>query len=87
MERGAAQTASGDPLDRDAVFEELRQLIEERIRAQNDEREDYLDVRDPKVKAQIGGRNLDVRAGRVRPAEDLLKELISQRAKPSRRAK
>src|ERR1700675_1190319 len=40
-----------------------------------DEMEDYLELRDPKVKAQIRQSNLDVRAGRTRPAEALLKEL------------
>lgn len=40
-----------------------------------DEMEDYLELRDPKVKAQIRQSNLDVRAGRTRSAETLLKEL------------
>jgi antitoxin ParD1/3/4 len=38
LERGAAQAARGELLDGDAVFEELRQLIEERRRAQNEKR-------------------------------------------------
>jgi predicted transcriptional regulator len=50
-----------------------------------DEIEDYLDLRDPKVKAQIRQGNLDIRAGRVRPAEDLLKELRATAAKRSSR--
>ena len=87
LERGAAQAARGEVLDRDVVFEKLRQLIEGRSRAQNDELEDYVDLRDRKVKAQIRKGNLDVRAGRVRPAEDLLKELKPTPAKPSRRRK
>lgn len=52
-----------------------------------DELEDYLDLRDPKVKAQIRQGNLDIRAGRVRPAVDLLKELKTASAKPLRRSK
>ena len=52
-----------------------------------DELEDYLDLRDPNVKAQIRKGNLDIRAGRVRPAEDLLKELKAAALKPSRRPK
>lgn len=45
-----------------------------------DEMEDYLELRDPKVKAQIRVSNLDVRAGRTKPAEALLKTL-TRRAK------
>jgi hypothetical protein len=52
-----------------------------------DELEDYLDLRDPRVKAQIRKGNLDIRAGRVRPAVDLLKELRVVPSKPSRRSK
>jgi hypothetical protein len=51
-----------------------------------DEMEDYLELRDPKVKAQIRQSNLDVAAGRTRPAETLLKELKAP-ARPSRRSK
>lgn len=47
-----------------------------------DEMEDYLELRDPKVNAQIRQSNLDVRAGRTKPAEALLKQLT-----PRRRAK
>lgn len=50
-----------------------------------DEMEDYLELRDPKVKAQIRQSNNDVRAGRTRPAEELLHELVASSAKPSRR--
>ena len=39
-----------------------------------DEMEDYLELRDSKVKAQIRQSNLDVRAGRTRSAEILLRE-------------
>ena len=50
-----------------------------------DELEDYLELRDPEVKAQIRQSNLDIRTGRTRPAEDLLHELNANSAKPSRR--
>ena len=39
-----------------------------------DEMEDYLELRSPKVKTQIRPSNTDIRAGRTRPAEALLKE-------------
>jgi len=87
LERGAAQASRGELLDGDATFEELRQLIEERRRAQKDELQDCLDLRDPKVKAQIRQGSPDIRAGRVRPAKELLKELKATTAEPSRRAK
>jgi hypothetical protein len=51
-----------------------------------DEMEDYLELRDTKVKAQIRQSNADLRAGRVRPADALLKELKAPTAK-SRRLK
>lgn len=50
-----------------------------------DEMEDYLELRDPKVKAQIRQSNKDILAGRSRPAEALLHELVASSAKPSRR--
>jgi acyl dehydratase len=50
-----------------------------------DELEDYLELRDPEVKAQIRQSNKDVRAGRTRPAEALLHELVASSVKPSRR--
>ena len=50
-----------------------------------DELEDYLELRDPKVKAQISRSTADVRSGRTRPAEELLQELVASRAKQSRR--
>jgi hypothetical protein len=52
-----------------------------------DEMEDYLELRDPKVRAQIRQSNLDINAGRTRPAEDLFKELKAPAAKSSRRSK
>ena len=50
-----------------------------------DELEDYLELRDPKVKAKIRQSNQDIRAGRTRPAEALLHELLATSAKPSLR--
>jgi hypothetical protein len=52
-----------------------------------DEMEDYLELRDPKIKTQIRQSNLDVRAGRIRPAAALMKELNVSAPKSSRRAK
>ena len=52
-----------------------------------DELEDYLELRDPKVTAQIRQSNKDVRAGRTRPAEELLHALVASSAKPRRRSK
>ena len=52
-----------------------------------DEMEDYLESRDPKVKAQIRQSNQDIRAGRTRPADEILHELAPSAPKPSRRAK
>lgn len=55
-----------------------------------DEMEDYLELRDPKVTRQIEQSNADVRAGRTRPAEQLLAELRQKKqrsqTKPSRKA-
>jgi hypothetical protein len=51
------------------------------------ELEDYLELRDPKVNAQIRQSNLDIRAGRTRPAENLLRELKGAATKSSRRSK
>ena len=50
-----------------------------------DEMEDYLELRDAKVKSQLRQSNLDVGAGRARPAEALLKELKASVPKVSRR--
>ena len=52
-----------------------------------DELEDYLELRDSKVKAQIRQSNRDVLAGRTRPATALLPELKAPAAKSSRRTK
>ena len=40
-----------------------------------DELEDYLELQDPKVRRMIKKSNEDIRAGRTRPAEELLAEL------------
>ena len=50
-----------------------------------DELEDYLELRDPKVKAQIRQSNLDVGSGRTKPAVDLLKALKAGTPKHSLR--
>lgn len=40
-----------------------------------DELEDYLDLRDPKVKKQIAASRADAEAGRMQPASELVSEL------------
>jgi PHD/YefM family antitoxin component YafN of YafNO toxin-antitoxin module len=53
-----------------------------------DELEDYLEARDPAIRAQIEKSNADIAAGRTRPAGDLLAELRANRAaKPRPSAK
>ena len=55
-----------------------------------DELEDYLELQDPKVRRMIQKSNEDIRAGRTRPAEELLAELREEnkkRTKASRRRK
>ena len=52
-----------------------------------DELEDYLELKDARVNAQIRESNRDVKAARVRPAEELLKELVTSSAKPARTRK
>ena len=53
-----------------------------------DEMEDYLELRDPKVRAQIRQSTKDIHAGRTRPAGVLLRELAAGAAKaPQRRIK
>ena len=53
-----------------------------------EELEDYLEARDPAIRAQIKKSNADIAAGRTRPAGDLLAELRATRAaKPRRSAK
>lgn len=52
-----------------------------------DELEDYLELRDERVAAAIRHSNADLKAGRVRPAEVLLKPaLAATRARKTRRA-
>ena len=51
-----------------------------------DELEDYLEVHDPKVQAQIRKSTEEYRAGKGRPAEEFLAELLRERkAKSNRR--
>jgi prevent-host-death family protein len=40
-----------------------------------DQFEDFLDATNPRIKAQIEQSNEDIKAGRVKPIEDLLKRL------------
>lgn len=47
------------------------------------ELEDYLELRDPKVKASIAASRKDSVAGRTGPAKDLLAELKAKRVKKS----
>ena len=52
-----------------------------------EEMEDYLELRDPSVQAEIERSNEDIRAGRTRPAAQLLEEARSElsRKPPARR--
>ena len=50
-----------------------------------DEFEDYLELRDPKVRAAIAKSREEHRAGKSRPAGELLREFQARRAKPTRR--
>ena len=52
-----------------------------------DELEDYLELKDTRVNAQIRQSNRDIKAGKVRPATELLRELAGDAAKPSRMRK
>ena len=52
-----------------------------------DELEDYLELKDTRVNAQIRQSNRDIKAGKVRPATELLRELAVSAAKPSRMRK
>jgi len=55
-----------------------------------DEMEDYLDIRDPKIREDIRKSNEDYRAGRSRPAGELLADLRAEaqaRSKRKRRQK
>lgn len=44
-----------------------------------DEFEDYLELNDPKVRRAIEKSNEDIRAGRTRPARELLAELRGEK--------
>jgi PHD/YefM family antitoxin component YafN of YafNO toxin-antitoxin module len=46
-----------------------------------DELEDYLELQDPKARRDIEKSNEDIKAGRVRPARELLAELRGERKK------
>ena len=50
-----------------------------------DELEDYLEVHDPKVQAQIRKSTEEYRAGKGRPAEEFLAELLRERDAKSKR--
>lgn len=52
-----------------------------------DEFEDYLEAQDPKAQRDIARSNEDLRAGRVRPARELLAELPKARAARPKAAK
>ena len=49
-----------------------------------DEMEDYLEIHDPKIRRLIELSNEDIRAGRTRPAEELLAELRAEAKKPGK---
>jgi hypothetical protein len=46
-----------------------------------DEFEDYLEVRDPKVRAHIAKSRAEFQAGKSRPAHELLDELRTRAAR------
>jgi hypothetical protein len=50
-----------------------------------DEMEDYLEVHDPKVQAQIRKSTEEYHAGKGRPAEEFLAELLQERGATSLR--
>lgn len=54
-----------------------------------DELEDYLEMQDPTVQRAIAESNADIKAGRVRPARDLLAEFKKKdtRKRPAKRQK
>ena len=51
-----------------------------------DELEDYLELQNPNVREQIAASNEDVKAGRTRPAAELLTELKASRKPKARRS-
>jgi len=50
-----------------------------------DELEDYLELKNPKVQTAIAKSNRDIKAGRIKPAEDLLTELRGGKSQSSKR--
>jgi hypothetical protein len=52
-----------------------------------DELDDYLELKNPKVQKAIAKSNRDIKAGRTRPAEDLLAELRGKSRSSKRRHK
>jgi hypothetical protein len=50
-----------------------------------DEFEDYLDLRDPKIRAHIRTSNKQYLAGKSRPVTEFLKKLRQEEAKKARR--
>ena len=50
-----------------------------------DELEDYLEIHDPVVQEHIRKSNEEYRAGKSRPAEEFLAELLAEDAKAKRR--
>lgn len=52
-----------------------------------DEFEDYLELQEPKARRDIAKSNEDIRAGRTRPARELLAELTKPRAAKAKTTK
>ena len=52
-----------------------------------EELEDYLELRDPKVQAHIRASDREYLAGKARPAEELLAELMKERKRRKRERK
>jgi hypothetical protein len=46
-----------------------------------DELEDYLEMQDPTLQRAIAESNADIKAGRVRPARDLLAEFKPEKTR------
>ena len=52
-----------------------------------DELEDYVELQNPKARRDIQRSNADIRAGRTRPARELLAELRGEKKTRARRQK
>jgi hypothetical protein len=52
-----------------------------------DELEDYVELQNPKARRDIERSNADIRAGRTRPARELLAELRGEKKTKTRRQK